>query len=665
MKSKILKNYLILTIIMLAIEFILRSVAGSYFWSWSLLRIFISISFISLFLAVIFSSFKDIVTKILNIIFLFLVSIYAFAQIGFNDSIGTFMSVNSSSQLDKVTSYIIDYIGGYSWNFYLVLIPFIVLILYYIFLAKKVDKLFYRPRVRNYLISIIFLIIFGLSFYLTLTLSFMQNKYQIVSNKNLFYYPETPSVCVNEFGITTYAIIDFKAAILNIEIEETVNETKSNEVKEVNSYTRLIDDSLWEQVIENETNSSYKVLNDYFINRDITSKNEMTGYFKDKNLIVILLESVNNIPFLYPEYFPNINKMYNEGWSWVNNYSPRNSCATANNEMTVMTSLFTIVNCCTANTYKNNVYPEAIFNLFNNAGYYTSSYHDYADHYYARKTYHINMGSTVYYNAYDLGIRVNTVYEEWPSDTELFTNSVEYYMENDKFMTFFTTVTAHRPYTVSSEYGDKYLDLFTDLDLPKANKRYLSKLKELDNALGELLNELSESGKLDDTVIVLFADHYPYGLSNSNVAEFLGEDILEGKERDRTPFIIYNPNLEPTKFEDYTTIVNILPTLANLFDLDYDPRLYMGTDLFSSDYQSLAVFADGSWVNEIAYYDASNSKVTYKNSTNTIADDTIININQDINNRLKMSALAIRKDYFNYLEEAKNKYIEITTDSIS
>ena len=78
------------------------------------------------------------------------------------------------------------------------------------------------------------------------------------------------------------------------------------------------------------------------------------------------MESVSDIILQYPQFYPNIAKLYNEGWAWTNNYSPRNSCATGNNEMTIMSSLYTIANSCTANTYRRNIYPEAVFNIFNN-----------------------------------------------------------------------------------------------------------------------------------------------------------------------------------------------------------------------------------------------------------------------------------------------------------
>ena len=131
-KNEILKNYLILTITIFLIELILRPIAGFQYFDWALLRIFIIINFISLFLSIIFTLLPRLLNIILNFVIVTTISVYVFFQIGFNDSIGTFMSVNSSSQLGKVTSYIVDYIASYSWYFYLILIPLLLMILYYI-----------------------------------------------------------------------------------------------------------------------------------------------------------------------------------------------------------------------------------------------------------------------------------------------------------------------------------------------------------------------------------------------------------------------------------------------------------------------------------------------------------------------------------------------------
>ena len=272
-------------------------------------------------------------------------------------------------------------------------------------------------------------------YYSTLKLDFMQNELQSISNVDLFIYPENSNLSVSQFGVITYGITDIFSGIFKLDKAATYEyEYKYNDHNTpVNDFTRHINDDAWKNLIENEASITYNNLNNYFINHEITPKNEYTGIFGDKNLIVILMESIGEIA-IHPELFPNIYKLYSEGITFKNNYSPRNSCSTGNNEMASMTSLYTINNTCTANTYKKNTYFQSIFNHFNSLGYATSSYHNYAEFYYSRRIIHPNMGSTTYRNAADLKIKWSALYEEWPSDVDLIETATPYFINEDKFM---------------------------------------------------------------------------------------------------------------------------------------------------------------------------------------------------------------------------------------
>jgi len=179
---------------------------------------------------------------------------------------------------------------------------------------------------------------------------------------------------------------------------------------------------------------------------------------------------------------------------------------------------------------------------------------------------------------------------------------------------------------------------------------YMSKLKILDDGLGILLEGLESRGILDDTVIVLYGDHYPYGISTDNLNQVLDYDTSEYYNAERVPFVIYNSEIESKVYSEYTSYINILPTLANLFNIDYDPRFYLGTDLLSGDYESRVVFADGSWKNEKFYYDATKNKIT--NFTDEeLSLDELKAINDDINTKISVSNNAIKNNYFAYLEK--------------
>lgn len=676
--NKYIKSFILLFVVMVLVELIFFLVGKLSIGLYNSIRIILGTSIISLVLTLILSFIKEKIRNIIICVYSFAVSIYAMLQLGFKSFIGVYMSVNTSSQLNSVKAYIKDFFDSFKWTYYLVLIPFILLLVYLIFFDKKIGKEKFKKTkfkskkkieeekqiqkkktIKNVSIVGIIIVVLCGAYVATLNLKFMQNKIQMVSNKDLFKYPSNPSISINQFGVISYGILDIKTIIFPVNEEQKLIAYEAQQ-KEKTKNSRIIDDTAWKKVIEEETNDEYRNLHNYFISRDITDKNKYTGMFKDKNLIVIMMESVNDI-IINEKDFPNFYKLYSQGWHWENNYSPRNSCSTGNNEMSGMIGLYSIYNTCTANIYKNNTYFESMFNLFNNANYQTTSMHNYTEAYYYRKTIHPNMGSGKYYGVQDLGIEYSNVYRNWSSDEDFMNqvlNILGEYGKKEKYMTWLTTVSSHQPYKVSSIQGDQYLSEFTDNNYPEDLQRYLSKLKILDNALGILIDGLEKQGTLDDTVIVLYGDHYPYGLKHEVINQALDYDVSVDYEAERVPFVIYNSEMEPKTFKEYTSYINILPTIANLFDLDYDPRLYVGTDLLSKDYQSLVVFADGSWQNEIALYDASNSEVKYY-TKKKYNDEEIMKITNDVSMKVQMSSSAIKNNYFEYLKTKTDEQKQI------
>lgn len=684
MKKYINKNIILNTIInftfMILIEIIFKIVNFFNLIDISSIRIILGSFIISFIISSIEYFIPKKLHKYINILFIFVCSFYSWLETGFNNFIGVYMSFGTSSQLGAVIDYIREFVLSFKWYYYFTMLPFILIILYYIFYDKKIKNKYkinisknnYKVLnktmfVKKILLSFMLLNIISSLYLITVFAPFMQNKLQVVKTKELLINPSVPSITVKQYGIVGFGILDVKHYLFPT--NESYEYNVDNEKRHNNNLnkTRKFDDTKWEELINNETNTTLNTLNKYFINNKITDENEYTGLYKDKNLIVIMMESVNDI-IINKEDYPNFYKLYSEGWHWENNYSPRNSCSTGNNEMSGMTSLYSIYNTCTANIYKDNTYFESIFNLFNKNNYYTFSAHDYTEHYYYRHIIHSNMGSQKYYGVEELGIDYSSQYKNWASDEDFMkvVNDIINNVDSDKFMTWLTTVSSHQPYYYSSIEGDKYLSLYDNLDLKIDLKRYKSKLKILDNALGILIDGLTASGKLDDTVIVLFGDHYPYGLSTNTINSVLDYDTGVDYESERVPFVIYNSKMEPKVFKEYTSYVNILPTVANLFGLNYDPRLYMGTDLLSKDYKSLVVFADGSWKNEYAYYNASKSDIEYF-TDKIYSIEELQQINNNISNKINMSSLAIKNNYFNYLYSSLNgiKYNTETEDVTS
>lgn len=657
LKNDLIKNYIIFLVFLSILEITFKLISGMSLANYALLRIFIGLNFISLLISFILSWFNKKISKIITLLVAFAINVYAFVELGFNNFIGVYVSVNTSSQLGAVTSYIKDFLKSFLPKFYLIFIPFVLLILYYIFLdkytEKKIEKRFplktnivFEPEIRTISTALV-LVLFALAYNFTLTANFMQNKLQTVSNKDLFKYPSVPSIVVNQFGILGFGILDIRSK--GITVAEDVSFAVNSDSKPKDEESQ-VDDTLWNELIENETDVTKNNINKYLINNSTKKANEKTGIFEGKNLIVIMMESTNDI-VINEELYPNFYKLYSNGIVFKNNYSPRNSCATGNNEFSGMTGLYTIQNNCTANVYRDNTYFTSIFNLFNKAGYKTSSMHDYTEHYYSRSIIHKNLGSGIYYGVDALKIPYYSEYRNWASDEDFMNVAMDITLNdtsNEPFMLWLTTVSAHQPYGVSSVEGDKHLDLTEGKDYPIDLRRYMSKLKTFDNSLGILLEKLEESGKLDDTVIVLYGDHYPYGLKNDTINNVLTYDLSD-YDVERTPMVIYNSEINHEVVEKYSSYINLTPTIANLFNLDYDARYYMGADVFSENYLDLVVFADGSWKNKDVYYNASNATIKYY-TDKTYSTEKIMEINNIVTQRMQASASIIRNNYFNYLE---------------
>ncbi|MGN1337708.1 MAG: LTA synthase family protein [Candidatus Coprovivens sp.] len=683
--NRVFKNYFLIATCLTLSEILFKMVSGLSIFDWSIIRIILGVNMIGLFLGFLYSFAGRIIGNILTCITTFIFSLYAFIQVGLYNYIGTFVSIGNSNQINAVSDGIVYFFSSLKFSYWLLFLPFILVVCFYIFIEHKItimennetidfsdkfdseerkklnkDKLGKEIRNTRFAERASAIIAIGLMvgfYFSTYQVPFMQNELQLKESKDLFLNPDLPNLSVAQLGYSMYIFADVKDVYMpyNGKINNGLENGYVNPEQAQNDFTREIDDTIWEQIIKDEKNSTYKALSEYFISKEIVSMNDYTGIFNNKNLIMIQMESVNNI-VLNPTYYPNIYKLYSEGWSFDNSYSTRNSCSTSNSEVTTITSLYTINNVCSATKYMNNSYPESLFNLFNNDGYNTSSYYNYTNQYYNRKIAHSNMGSGNYYGVQELGIPYSNVYEEWPSDVEIMKKFLKNTEKEDKYMAMISTISTNGPYSSTSELGDLYLDTFSNTGYNIQLKRYMSKLKTLDNAIGVLLDGLEQQGKLDDTVIVLYSDHYPYDLNNKILNSYFDYDVSNNYEVDRTPFIIYNTSLSGTKFDEYTSNINIAPTIANLFGLEYDPRLFVGYDILSKNYENRVVFADGSWVDDVAFFNATTSRIKYHTIDKTYSKDTIKKINESVKLRINMSNLAIKSNYFNYLTKKSGEY---------
>ena len=639
-----LKIFLYLFLSYFFIELTFKVITFKNILEWSTLRILIFNLSSSLLISFLLSFFKEKVVKIVILILVLFSGVYAITEMGFNNFMGNYMSFNAAGDgAGRVGEYVIEFIKYIKLEYYLCLIPFIIILI--IFIRKKDILTYIKYDYKQRALLAIIIVFSYLLGYATLIIPFMQNSNQIKSNLKLYYEPTLIELSLRQFGTNRFLTRDLIYMVMphNNNSSIIIDEEKNNieQKPEKPNYIREIDDTKWQELMNNETNTNIKQLDEFYMSQNITSKNEYTGIFENKNLILIMIEAFDTIA-INQDVAPTLYKMATEGFYFDNYYTPKYSCTTGESEYIGLTSIIPSSTVCTPNTYRNNTYTDTIFNLFNKKGYYSSSYHNWNDQFYSRTVLHQNMGSDKFYDVDALGIKI---IQGWQSDYDLMTNSMPHFINQDKFFSFIITSSTHFPYDVDSTVVTRNWNKVKDLNYSTKIKRYLAKVAELDKGLEYLLSELQNQNKLDDTVIVLFGDHHPLkmGLGELNSASSFNR--YEGFNEDRLPFIIYNSEIEGKTISTTASTFDILPTLANMFNLEYDPRLYVGKDIFSED-EKIVIFTNGSWATDKALYFSSTGK--YETLQDGVDEEYINKINTKVSNWFTVSDLTLKTDYFKY-----------------
>ena len=512
----------------------------------------------------------------------------------------------------------------------LLLIPLIVFIIVkkHIIYNKELKKslLYWIPIIFAYIITIIMI-----SFDKTGTFPAYQ----------LYYKEHIPSVTVNKFGLITEFRLDLTRYIFGFEEEVNIDDdikvitrpdVTNDTVKEI-TYNKL--DLDFESVDEK--------ISSYLSNREASNKNDYTGIFKGKNLIYILGESFNSIA-VQENVTPTLYKLVNNGFVFTNYYSPM-FMSTSGGEFQFATSLIPTQKTLN-NWQKGNVkLSYAVGNVFNGLGYDTFAYHNWTYTYYGRNKTMPTLGFSNFKGCGN-GLQKKVNCRIWPpSDIEMMNATIDDYIDKDNFAVYYVTVSGHSSYSFNdNSMAYKNRKLVSDLPYSAPVKSYLATQIELDRALETLLNRLSDAGKLDDTVIVLSGDHYPYKLSLDEINEISTYTRDSLFEVNSSNLILYNSAIETKKIDKLASSVDVLPTILNMFGYDYDSRLLIGTDIMSN-HDSLVVFHDNSWITEKGRYNATKDKFI-PNEGVTVDSEYVNSISKEVQNRIIASDNLISSNYY-------------------
>ena len=413
-------------------------------------------------------------------------------------------------------------------------------------------------------------------------------------------------------------------------------------------------------------------------------KTKYTGKFKGKNLILIQLEGLDNW-LLNKEDTPTLYNMLKNSYNFTDHYSYYNGGgSTFNSEFAVNTGFITPLSYTqNAYTFNKNSFPYSLANLFKSQNYTVNAFHMNSGEYYSRTTNYKNWGYNNYYGLIDINEYKD---ETYTLDRELILNEKfnELMFPTDtNFVNYLITYSGHLPFTTTKgvckilatedilkelELLDKYNEglvkvsskseaeniliieeSFEDDTETKIQEVLIPEMseedcvrrqaKETDYMMELLLQNLEEKELIDNTVIVVFTDHYLYTLGNKTILNKYKE--TENNLINKTPFFIWSKDIKQKNIKETTSQLNILPTILNLFGMKYNPNNYIGEDALNPKYDGIVFFSDYSWYDGNVYVE--NGEVT---NNKKISYDKLEEKNYYISYITRKNDLALKFNYF-------------------
>ena len=318
------------------------------------------------------------------------------------------------------------------------------------------------------------------------------------------------------------------------------------------------------------------------------SDSEYWGLAKGRNVIVIQVEAMQNFvigrEYEGQEIMPNLNRLIeNDSFYFDNYYYQIGGGNTSDAEFTVNNSLFAPENEAAYVKYTNNDY-FGLPHLLKNSGYSGAhAFHAYEPDFWNRRSAYPAQGFDTFMSLDDM--EQNDMFAMGLSDIEMFRQSMEELKTYEEpFYAFYITLSSHYPYALPEQYREIAL---TEEDTGTLYGFYLQAMNYTDRAIGEFLNMLDEAGLYEDSIVVIYGDHY--GLANTDSNNMKRVSALLGRQYSvydvfSVPLIIHIPGMDRSEtVSEAGGHVDVLPTLLPLLGIRNDKAVMFGQNLLEAE----------------------------------------------------------------------------------
>ena len=364
-----------------------------------------------------------------------------------------------------------------------------------------------------------------------------------------------------------------------------------------------------------------KVLN-YTKQKRTEPNPEYYGAAKKKNIIKIHLESFQtfliNKKVNGKEVTPFLNKLSSgkEDYTYFPNFFHQTGQGkTSDAELTMDNSIYGLPQGSAYSLKGDNTYESLPAILDQKQGYNSNVMHGDYKTFWNRDQIYKHFGIDKFYDATYYDMSDDNVVNLGLKDKIFFKDSADYQAKMKKpFYSHLITLTNHYPFTLDEKDAS--------IDKPNTGDSsvdgYIQTAHYLDQALEEYVTDLKKKGLYDDSVIMIYGDHYGISENHNNAMEkLLGEKITPAKFTDlnRTGFWIKIPGKSGGINKEYAGQMDVMPTILHLVGIDTKNYIMFGTDLFSKQHNDVVPFRNGDFITKDYKY--VNGKL-YSNKDNEL-----------------------------------------------
>ncbi len=388
----------------------------------------------------------------------------------------------------------------------------------------------------------------------------------------------------------------------------------------------------------------------YFASREKREPNAMTGLLKDKNVILVLMESMDD--WMIGEHTPTLQRMMAEGINFTQFFTPGyGGIRTFNTEFCANTGSFLRSGGGYAFDYVTNAFDQSLASQLTQEGYRALTFHYNDPAFYSRGVFSPAMGYEAYVSYQDyVAEKSKSLYD----DQLLFDSQPlnDAFFSGEKKLNFVITRSAHLSYKyneVLSYWGLQKYPEYKGLTGNEETDCALLKARLVDDFFARMLQEIEAHGELSNTVIVGITDHYTYGYKDTaSLLKLSG--VSNSLLLEKTPCFIWGAGVPVMEVGKTLNTSDLLPTLLNLLGIEsqYD---YIGHDAFDSAYDGFVPFSDGSWITgDLAYNAGTKSLMSLSGGDTNASKEFQDEMASRAQALIRINNLILDTDYYRHPE---------------